>query len=136
MPWRKGNRLRLVSETEARGRTLEIYNNIRETLGLPITPTAFLAFGDDPMFLEAAWSTLQPLARTQQFFTLADRLRADVYTRCYSYFTVPDMHGRLEQMHFSRGAQEEIASSVEMLNHGGAIVLLLLAVLLQSFEGP
>jgi hypothetical protein len=136
MPWRKGNRLRLVSETEAHGRTLEIYTDIRDTLGLPITPTAFQAFGALPTFLEIAWSTLRPVTRTQQFFSLADRLRADAYTRCYSYFTVPDMQTRLEQMEFSKGAQEEIAATVEMLNHGSAIVLLLLTVLLQSFEGP
>jgi hypothetical protein len=136
MSWRKGNRLRLVSESEARGRTLELYQNIRDTLGLPIVPTAFQAFAAVPSFLELAWGTLNPLARTQQFFILADRLRADAYTRCYTYSSVPDLRSRLEAMQFSRGACEEITTSVDMLNHGSAIVLLLLAVLLQSFEGP
>jgi hypothetical protein len=136
MPWRKGNRLRLVSEADARGRTLEIYEDIRETLGLPITPTSFQAFAAVPTFLELAWETLRPLARTQQFFILADRLRADAYTRSYSYFSVRDMRHRLDELGFSRGAREEIAASIEMLNHGASIVLLLLSVLLQSFEGP
>jgi hypothetical protein len=136
MSWRKGNRLRLVSEKEARGRTHEIYEDIRTTLGLPITPTAFQAFAVEPAFLELAWSTLRSLAHTQQFFALADRLRADAYTRCYSYFTVPDLCARLEALQFSRGAREEITAAVEMLNHGSGIVLLLLSVLLQAFEGP
>lgn len=136
MPWRKGNRLRLVTETEARGRTLEIYDDIRATLGLPIVPTAFQAFAVVPAFLELAWSALAPLAHTQEFFVLADRLRADAYTRCYSYFAVPDLPQKLQSEQFSRGAREEITAAIDMLNHGGSIVLLLLAVLLQSFEGP
>jgi hypothetical protein len=136
MPWRKGNRLRLVTETEARGRTLEIYDDIRVTLGLPIAPTAFQAFAAVPAFLELAWSALAPLAHTQEFFVLADRLRADAYTRCYAYFAVPDLQLKLENEDFSRGAREEIAASIDMLNHGSSIVLLLLAVLLQSFEEP
>jgi len=136
MPWRKGNRLRLVTEDEARGKTAEIYADIRTTLGLPITPTSFQAFGGVPLFLEGAWNALRPLARTQEFFTLGERLRADAYTRCYSYFAVPDLHIRCESMGFSRGACEEIAGSIEMLHHGSGIVLLLLAVLMQSFEGP
>ena len=136
MPWRKGNRLRLVTETEAHGRTQELYEDIRTTLGLPITPTAFQAFAVVPSFLELAWNALRPVARTQEFFILADRLRADAYTRCYTYFTVPDLCARLEALQYSRGAREEIAASIEMLNHGSGIVLLLLAVLLQSFEGP
>jgi hypothetical protein len=136
MPWRKGNRLRLVAEADARGHTLAIYEDIRETLGLSMTPISFQAFACVPTFLELAWSTLKPLASTQEFFALADRLRADAYTRCYSYFSVPDMRARLTELDLSRGAREEIATSVEMLNHGSAIRLLLLVVLLQSFEGP
>jgi Halocarboxylic acid dehydrogenase DehI len=136
MPWRKGNRLRLVSETEARGRTREIYDDVRTTLGLPITPTSFQAFATIPAFLELVWSALRPLVRTQQFFVLAERLSADAYTRCYTYFPVPDLQARLERQDFTKGAREEIASSIEMLDHGSGIILLLLAVLLQSFEGP
>jgi Halocarboxylic acid dehydrogenase DehI len=136
MSWRKGNRMQLLGEGAAQGRTREIYDDLRSTLGLPLVPTSFQAFANYPEFLELAWDALRPLARTQQFFALSERLRADAYTRSYTYFQIPDLSARLQQLEFSRGACEEMTSAIEMLNHGASLIALLLAVLLQSFEGP
>ena len=43
MPWRKGKRLKLVSEDEAPEPVHRIYSEIKEALGVPFVSTIFQA---------------------------------------------------------------------------------------------
>src|ERR1051325_10739024 len=91
MPWRKGNRLRLVSEQPADEATRAIYADIRRTLGLPALQLFYPALGVYPTFLRLHWEAVRPVAASQQLFDAASCLRADAYTRAHNYFELPDL---------------------------------------------
>jgi len=134
MPWRKGQRLKFVREQQATGPTARVYQEIRESLGLPFVPMPFLIFAAFPQFLELQWTTLRPLVHTPGFFALAERLRADGYTRAHSYFQLPDLCHQVEAMRFSTGARHELTDTIEMLHYADPLVLLLMAAQLQAFD--
>src|SRR6266404_7495938 len=89
MPWKNGQRPKVVRENEATGTTADIYHEIRRALGLPFVPVPFQIFAAIPKFLELHWSAVGPMVATQEFFALAERVRADGYTRVHSYFRLP-----------------------------------------------
>jgi Halocarboxylic acid dehydrogenase DehI len=128
-------RLRLVPETEARGRVREIYAEVKQTLGIPFVSGLFQALGAYPAFLEMFWGAVQPLLRSQEYFSLADRLRADAYTRAHNYFEIPDLRTLLADMKFSEGARLELSGVVELFYYESPIMLLLAAAQFQAFEG-
>lgn len=128
MPWRKGNRLPLLLEGEASGRTLEIFSEIKATLGIGYVPLCYEAFAAYPNFLEIQWRTVRPLLHTQEFFELASRLRAETYTYVHNYLKVPPL---------GEGLTKTTASSaIEQLSHVDAAMLLLMSIQLQAFEAP
>jgi len=134
MPWRKGQKLRVVSEREATGPVARIYQEIRESLGLPFVPAPFLVFAAVPKLLELEWEALRPFAQSSEFFALAERLRADGYTRVHSYFQIPDLCRQVEDLRFSTGARQELTSTIELLHYADALVLLLMTAQLQAFD--
>ena len=134
MPWKKGQRPKFVREQAATGATAGIYQEIRESLGLPFVPVPFLIFAAYPRFLELEWAALRPLVQTPEFFALADRLRADGYTRAHSYFQIPDLCQRVEDLRFSSGARHELTDTIEMLHYADALLLLLMCAQLQAFD--
>ena len=133
MPNRWPN-LKLVSESEATGRTSEILSEVRQALGVPYSGLIFRAYAAYPDFLDIFWSSVQPAVRDARFFMLADRLRATAYTRVYSYFPVPDFCARAEQMRLSPGARQELSATVDLLYYCNPLQLLLSAVALQAFD--
>ncbi len=136
MAWKRGNRLRLVPEREAQGRTAEIYQEIKTALGLPHVSLIFQAYAAYPPFLEMHWARLRPLVSTREFFAIADRLRADAYTRMHNYFDIPDLRARMEALRLSPGAQQEVTELIELFHYANPLLLLIESAQLQAFEGP
>lgn len=127
MPWRKGNRLHIVQENEATGLTAEVFDEVRAALGTSYVPACFQAFACYPKFLQAQWRAMKPLLGTREFFDLAARLRAEAYTYIHNYLKVPSL---------AEGLTTSQASPVaDVFCYSESIVLLMLSVQLQAFEG-
>src|SRR5579859_271142 len=137
MPLSRKRRLPVVREGDASGRTLEIYHEIKSSLGVPHVNVIFQAYGAHPRFLDLMWKVLKPAVETREFFSCADRLRAEAYTRAHNYFSVPDLRNRVREIHFSGGAEHELIDAVELFHYNNPPLLLIAALLLQAFEdGP
>src|SRR5437868_4348400 len=91
MRWKRGNRLKLVTEADAPSRTRQIFDEVRHALGLPEVPFLYQAYAAYPVFLELHWQSFCPSVESQQFFQLGDRLAAEAYTRAHNYFGVRDL---------------------------------------------
>ncbi|HSE50146.1 MAG TPA: halocarboxylic acid dehydrogenase DehI family protein [Terriglobales bacterium] len=136
MPWKKGQRPKFVREQDATGQVADTYSEIRRQLGLPFVPLAYQIYATYPRFLELHWQAMRPVVETEAFFRLAERVRADGYTRAHSYLRVPDLCERVEDLRFSTGARHELTATVELLHYKDALLLLLLAAQLQAFDHP
>ena len=136
MPWRKGNRLRVIPEDAADDPTRLIFADIRETLGLPLLRTFFPALAAYPQFLQLHWKMIKPVAQTCEFFACADRLRADAYTRAHNYLRIPDLCARLEESRFSAGARQELTAAIELFHYRNPLLLLIFSAQMQALEGP
>jgi hypothetical protein len=134
MPWRKGNKLKVVAESEAQGRILEIFEDLRQTLGLPHVNRLYRAYAVYPEFLELHWRALKPVLETQEFFRLADRLRADAYTRMHNYFEIPDLCLPLAELKVSGAARQELSYATELFHYSDPILLLIAAIQMQAFD--
>ena len=53
--------IRLMDENQATGRVKEIFQDIKETFGLPFVPQVFRAIGAKPEQLEAVWVQVKGL---------------------------------------------------------------------------
>ena len=137
MPLSRKRRFPLVREAEASGRTREIYEEIKLALGVPHVNAIFQAYGVYPRFLNVMWKQLRPAVETKEFFAVADRLRAEIYTRTHNYFSVPDLCSSIRQIQFSSGAQHELTDVVELFHYNNALLHLIAAMLIHAFEdGP
>ncbi|HKD14412.1 MAG TPA: halocarboxylic acid dehydrogenase DehI family protein, partial [Candidatus Angelobacter sp.] len=67
MNWKR-HKLRLVTEKEARGRTKEIFEEIKQAMGVPHVNIIFQALASFPEFFNHFWKTAKPLLHTQEFF--------------------------------------------------------------------
>jgi Halocarboxylic acid dehydrogenase DehI len=134
MSWRRGNRLQLVPEEVAQGRTLEIYNEIKHALGVPCLPVLFQAYGSFPHFLEMHWHAFRPVVETGDFFRLADRVRADAYTRMHNYFGIPDFSAGLSELSLSEADCSELKRLTEFFHYSVSVFLLIATVQMQAFD--
>jgi hypothetical protein len=123
-----------VREADASGRTLEIYQEIKNALGVPHLSAIFQAYGAYPRFLDLMWTSLHPVLETGEFFEHAGRLRAEAYTAMHNYFVVPDLGNRIRQIQFFTGAQQELTNVVDLFQYNDPLILLITAVQLQAFE--
>jgi hypothetical protein len=135
MPWRKGNRLKVLPEDQAQGRTAEIFDEIKGLLGVPHVGPMYEALAAYPVFLDLHWRAVLPLIRTKEFFDIAERLRADCYTRVHGYFAVPDLCSAPNNG-FTPGARQELTQAIETCNYTDALFLLLAATQFQGFDSP
>jgi hypothetical protein len=136
MPWRKGNRLKRIREGEAQGRIRDIYDEIKTAFGVPYVDFVFQALALYPAFLELLWRAIEPIVTSQQFFVLADRLRADAYTRAHSYLSVRDFRERVSRMDLGENGRQELVRVIDLCNYGRPLVLLTLAGQFLAFEAP
>ncbi len=136
MPWRKGNRLHAVTEQQAGPEIGSLYREIRTELGLPFVPLLYQVYGSYPQFLKLHWASFRSIAGSGEFLQLAERLRADAYTRAHNYFDITDISAKLIELEFSEGAERELKAVIEMFNFSNPLLLLISAAQQQAFDGP
>ena len=129
-------KLTLVRESEASGRTSQVFAEVKAALGMPYVSLLYKAYAAYPKFLDLHWQAFKPVVETQEFFDLAGRLRAEAYTRMHNYFRLPDLCAQLTEESFSPGAQHELTRLIETLHASNAPLLLLAAAALQAFDKP
>ena len=130
MSWKKGNRVKLRAESDAAESTREIYEEIKHALGLPHVAALHKAFAVYPEFFQIHWQAFHPLLATNQFFEIANRLRADAYTRAFNYFEIPDLSAAVDQ-----NSQRELEEATDQLQYEDPVLLLIAAIQLQAFDG-
>ena len=135
MNWKR-HKLRLVTEKEARGRTKEIFEEIKQAMGVPHVNIIFQALASFPEFFNHFWKTAKPLLHTQEFFSFSERIAAEAYTRMHNYFSVPALAAKTSEMDFSPAARAELEESAELYYYNCSALLLLSAALVQAFENP
>ncbi len=134
MPWRKGNKLKVVREAEAQGRIAEIYGEIKEALGVPHVNVIFQAYAVYPEFLEKFWAAARPVLETREFFGLADRIGAEAYTRMHNYFGIPNLCAEIKARGLGENERQELTHTVELFHYNNPPLLLLTSAQLQAFE--
>src|SRR5206468_13048684 len=112
MPLSRKRRLPLVREADAAGRTLEIYQEIKTSLGVPRVNLIFQASGAHPQLLDLAWKSLQPAVATRELFRCAERIRGEAYTAIHTYFSVPGLWSGIRSEHFASGCKLELTDVV------------------------
>lgn len=53
--------IKLVVENEVTGKVQEIYEDIKQTLGIDFVPNMYMALGANPEYLEMTWKKIQSL---------------------------------------------------------------------------
>ncbi len=135
MAWKK-QKLRLVPESEADEATLEIYAEIKHALGIPYINPMFQAYAAYPEYFRLLWNALVPALETREFFSAAERIAAESYTRVHNYLSVPDLSRKVKEMDFSLGAQEELKDVTDLYLYNNSVLLLICAAQMQAFENP
>jgi len=133
MRWKRGNRLKLVSESAAPGPTREIFREVRESLGVPAVPKLYQAYAALPEFLELHWRAFRPALQSRQFFLLGARLAAESYTRAHNYFDVPSLHPPEAD---PQAPDLSISQVLDYYQYLDPLLLLISAAQMQAFEGP
>ena len=133
MPWKK-IKLNLVTEKQAEGRTHEIFEEIKQALGVPYVSTFFQALASFPQFLDLFWNATKPVVSTQEFFSFSDRVGAEAYTRVHNYFSLPSPQNEPEALFGSDGAA--LHQVIDLYQHSSPVMLLICAALVQEFENP
>jgi hypothetical protein len=136
MSWKRGNRLPVLPEAQAGDRVRQIYQELKESLGLPYVNVVFQVYAGFPKFIDLQWEMLRPVIKTQVFFDLAERIRADAYTRMHNYFEIPDLCDRMTGMNFSEGARQELTYTLDLIQYNDPLLLLMVVAQMQALEGP
>ncbi len=137
MPLSRKRRVPMVKESEATGRTLEIYQEIKSALGVPHVNLFYQAYGAHPRFLELHWKLMRPAIQTREFFRFSERLGAEAYTRVHNYFSVPNLGERIAEANIGDAAQQELSQTVDLFHYNNPLLLLIAAAQFQAFEdGP
>ncbi len=134
MRWKRGDRLRLVKESEAPVRTREIFVEVQRSLGLGAVPVLYQAYAIFPEFLEVHWEVFRPVVETRQFFLLGARLAAESYTRTHNYLEVPNLAEREAGPTAAGGLA--LSQVLDYYQYLDPLLLVLAAAQLQAFEGP
>jgi hypothetical protein len=135
MPWNR-NKLNLVSESEAKGQTAQIFADLKDTLGIPHVSMVFRVLASLPHFFPLFWKAAKPMLETGEFFTAGEQIRADAHSRMLTRFSVPDLRAKLTEMDFTRRAQEEVKDVVELYEYVNPVLLLNMAALMEGLEQP
>jgi hypothetical protein len=134
MRWKRGSRLKLVSEADAPSRTREIFCEVRECLGLPAIPRLYQAYAAFPKFLELHWRAFRPAFESRQFFLLGARLAAECYTRAHNYFDIPPLYGWDAAPEVCTALS--VSQVLDYYQYLDPLLLLITATQMQAFEGP
>jgi hypothetical protein len=132
MRWKRGQRLKLVSESEAPSPARTILREVRESLGVPVVPMLYQAYAAFPEFLELHWQAFRPAVQSRQFFLLGSRLAAESYTRAHNYFEIRG----LPRPTAAPGPSLHVAQVLDYYQYLDPLLLLIAAAQMQAFEGP
>jgi len=135
MAWNRKKRLRLVCESDAEGQVAEAFSDIKYFLGFPFVGTYFQALAAVPGFLPLYWRSMQPMIRSEEFVTHAERLRAEAYTTLHNYFQIPDLAGFTREQQFTTGAQQELGEVIDFFQYRDPMLLLMCALQGLAFDG-
>jgi len=80
------------------------------------------------------WQVLGPVVETSGFFHLADRVRADAYTRMHNYFDIPDLRPCLADLKLTGGDICELTRLTEFFHYSVSVFLLIATVQMQAFD--
>lgn len=133
MSWKRGQRLKLVSESEAPSPIRAILREVRESLGVPAVPVLYQAYAAFPEFLELHWQAFRPFVRSQQFFLLGCRLGAESYTRAHNYFEIRALPCPTTTTPSSTVRLPQVLDYYQYLD---PLLLLIAVAQMQAFEGP
>lgn len=134
MRWKRAHRLKLVSDSEASGRTREIFREVRQSLGTPAVPVLYQAYAVCPKFLEIHWDAFRPAIQSRRFFLLGARLAAESYTRVHNYFDVPPFCRRQHIRDVE--ASTSMSRVLNYYQYLDPLLLLVAAAQMQAFEEP
>jgi len=135
MTWKRGSRLKLVSEAEASPPICAIYDEVRHSLGVPAVPILYQAYAAVPKFLELHWEALRPALRTRAFFRMGERLAAEAYTRAQNYFAIPDLRALRERDFAEDSEIVSLLSALEYYQYLDPLLVLMTAAQMQAFDG-
>jgi Halocarboxylic acid dehydrogenase DehI len=138
MRWKKGSRLKLVSEADATPPVRAIFDEVRHALGVPAVPILYQAYAAVPKFLELHWDALRAATKTRQFFRMGERLAAEAYTRAQSYFAIPGLKVQREPGLPSGNEEHGVGSLVQALEYYqylDPLLMLITVAQMQAFEG-
>ena len=134
MRWKRGQRLKLVSETDAPSPSRAILREVRQSLGVPAVPRLYQAYAAFPEFLQLHWQAFRPAVESRQFFVLGSRLAAESYTRAHNYFEIRPLP-RPEASKPS-SALFQVPQVLDYYQYLDPLLLLIAAAQMQAFEGP
>jgi hypothetical protein len=134
MSWKRGNRLKLVADSEAPARTRQIFDEVRDCLGIPVVPKLYQAYAAFPEFLELHWEAFRPAMEMRQFFLLGARLAAESYTRAHNYFEVRNLSSR--ELLSECSSALPLPQLLDYYQYLDPLLLLIAASQMQAFEGP
>ncbi len=75
----------MIEEETATGKVKEIYDDIKESLGLDFVPNMYKAMGRNPAYLEASWNKIQAV--------MGQASKLDDLTKAIIALTVSTMNG-------------------------------------------
>jgi hypothetical protein len=134
MRWKRGQRLKLVSETDASGPVRAILQEVRHSLRVPVVPNLYQAYAAFPEFLDLHWQAFRPALQSERFFSLGCRLAAESYTRAHNYFEIPALP---QSEADPQGlALLPVAKVLDYYQYLDPLLLLVTAAQMQAFEGP
>lgn len=136
MPWKRGQRLHLVTPEEACEEAAQVYSEMKDALGIPYIDKLHQAYAVFPKFLQAHWERVKKIVASKAFFSCADRLGADAYTRVHSYLKVSDICSELTEAQLSAASREEVSACIDLFHRASTYSLLICAWQRRAFEGP
>jgi len=134
MRWKRGQRLKLVSESDAPSPARAVLREVRESLGIPVVPVLYQAYAAFPEFLERHWQAFGPAVQSRQFFLLGSRLGAESYTRAHNYFEIRALPR--PEAATTQACTLQIAQVLDYYQYLDPVLLLIAAAQMQAFERP
>lgn len=124
--------VRFIRPEQAEGRTKDLYDEIRDTLGISWVPDMFQAFAAHPRYLEVAWRELRALVGRAGFERAADDVRR-IGHEAIGRFPPADHVDLLRSQRFA-GDFAEIRRVVEAFDHTDPRLLVMATALHDAFQ--
>lgn len=134
MRWKRGNRLKLISEEAAPARSRELLAKVKLCLGVPTVPVLYQVYASFPKFLELHWERFAPVLESQQFFLGGARLAAECYTRVHNYFNVPEFQEDAGAA--ANGNPLPLSQVLDYYQYLDPLLLLISVAQMLAFEAP